>query len=717
MIRKSKKIYALFFTLLFAVTALFMSFAEPVKTQASKKNSAPDKRKYLLKSHASDNDDESVGVHADPATFEKNYVLSIDQKEYTITECEKVVAELNKKYPDMSDLEKYYRLAIWANKRVKYDWQFWHEGYHFDYYSHQWDAYGAMDENEKSVCVGIAIFYSNLCHAADLPCRFVRLLPEYLDHTIDYIPDINGNAYYVDVTENVFLHSEYSSDAFDNVDKNFAHITKDCTDTTFDYRESADSFLVSTDIKQCYNITYDQWFNEYALHNNTTKIFPTEYVEKGSGDGTRHVSYHDIRSNFTDQPDVWFLDDFYKNPAATKAKILNKEFDQQLLNVSGVKKNYECNTIDELEAAIGQEISVKYFPSSENGQVVAKSVGLIKGVDYKVVYNNYDAATKTAQFTIEGTGAYTGSYPISVKMKSAVVVKAPVPKKGLVYNGSSQELVEPGQAESGEMQYALGTKTEATGSYSTDIPSAKNAGKYYIWYKAVGDGIHGVTEPQRIERAISIAPIPLTITVKNITIEVGGTANISPTLNEIIPVTYVFDNMDTDIVSVDENGKVTGLKEGFAVVFISCNMKYSSSNYYAPKDKAVIIDVVSGKVNKAGNPKDLKGKKAANPMILKGKKVAVKYKSLKKKSKAIKRNKVIAIKNAKGKLSYKLVAAKKGKKSFKKMFRISKKTGKVVVKKGLKRGTYRVKVKVKAAGDAQYKASAWKSVVFKVKVK
>ena len=140
-----------------------------------------------------------------------------------------------------------------------------------------------MDENEKSVCVGIAIFYSNLCHAADLPCRFVRLLPEYLDHTIDYIPDINGNAYYVDVTENVFLHSEYSSDAFDNVDKNFAHITKDCTDTTFDYRESPDSFLQSTDIKECYNLTYDQWFNEYALHKNTTKIFPTKYVEKGSG--------------------------------------------------------------------------------------------------------------------------------------------------------------------------------------------------------------------------------------------------------------------------------------------------------------------------------------------------------------------------------------------------------------------------------------------------
>ena len=43
--------------------------------------------------------------------------------------------------------------------------------YDFDYYRHQWDAYGAMKEDEKSVCVGIAIFYANLCHAADLACN------------------------------------------------------------------------------------------------------------------------------------------------------------------------------------------------------------------------------------------------------------------------------------------------------------------------------------------------------------------------------------------------------------------------------------------------------------------------------------------------------------------------------------------------------------------
>ena len=45
------------------------------------------------------------------------------------------------------------------------------------------------------------------------------------------------------------------------------------------------------------------------------------------------------------------------------------------------------------------------------------------------------------------------------------------------------------------------------------------------------------------------------------------------------------------------------------------------------------------------------------------------------------------------------------------------KTGKVTVKKRLKKGTYKVIVKVKAAGNANYKASAWKTVTFKVQIK
>lgn len=44
------------------------------------------------------------------------------------------------------------------------------------------------------------------------------------------------------------------------------------------------------------------------------------------------------------------------------------------------------------------------------------------------------------------------------------------------------------------------------------------------------------------------------------------------------------------------------------------------------------------------------------------------------------------------------------------------KAAKVTVKRGLKKGTYKVKVKVTASGNAKYKKAA-KAVLFRVKIK
>ena len=62
----------------------------------------------------------------------------------------------------------------------------------------------------------------------------------------------------------------------------------------------------------------------------------------------------------------------------------------------------------------------------------------------------------------------------------------------------------------------------------------------------------------------------------------------------------------------------------------------------------------------------------------------------------------------KGKLSYTKAKGKKG-------ISVNKKTGAVTVKKGLSAGAYKVKVKIKAAGDRHYKAAA-KSATFKITV-
>ena len=106
--------------------------------------------------------------------------------------------------------------------------------------------------------------------------------------------------------------------------------------------------------------------------------------------------------------------------------------------------------------------------------------------------------------------------------------------------------------------------------------------------------------------------------------------------------------------------------------------------------------------------------KAANPLTVKGKTVKVEFSKLTAKTQKIADNKAIKVSGAQGKVTYKLVSVKKAK--FKKYFKINAKTGKITVKKKLMKGTYKIKVKVTAAGNANYN-KVTKSVTFKIKVK
>ena len=110
--------------------------------------------------------------------------------------------------------------------------------------------------------------------------------------------------------------------------------------------------------------------------------------------------------------------------------------------------------------------------------------------------------------------------------------------------------------------------------------------------------------------------------------------------------------------------------------------------------------------------------KKANSISVKGKTAKLKYKKLKKKAQGLPVSKIITCTDAgHGDLSYKLVSAKKGKKSYKKYFKINADTGKLTVKKKLKRGTYKVKVKIQAAGNEVFEASPAKTVTVKIKVR
>ncbi len=109
--------------------------------------------------------------------------------------------------------------------------------------------------------------------------------------------------------------------------------------------------------------------------------------------------------------------------------------------------------------------------------------------------------------------------------------------------------------------------------------------------------------------------------------------------------------------------------------------------------------------------------KAGNPLKVKGKTVKVKYKKVKKKKQVLKASKLYKFTRKAGdKKTYTLLSAKKKSKSFKKYFKVNKNNGKITVKKGIRKGSYKLRIRIKAGGNKNYKAGS-KAVTVTVRVR
>jgi hypothetical protein len=97
-------------------------------------------------------------------------------------------------------------------------------------------------------------------------------------------------------------------------------------------------------------------------------------------------------------------------------------------------------------------------------------------------------------------------------------------------------------------------------------------------------------------------------------------------------------------------------------------------------------------------------------LSVKSRTAKISYRKLKKKSRTLVVSKVIRFKNkGVGQLTYTAVSNSR-------KISINKKTGTVTLKKGIKKGTYKLKVKVRADGNNNYNAVA-KTVTAKIIVK
>ena len=139
------------------------------------------------------------------------------------------------------------------------------------------------------------------------------------------------------------------------------------------------------------------------------------------------------------------------------------------------------------------------LPIQKNDVKTTDSVGTVTVV---IKSTNYEDITLTVN--------------VNATNKLVPTVTAPT-ANALTYNGSEQALVTAGKTTGGTMLYRLGDS-----KWSEQIPTAKNAGEYTVWYKVQGDAEYADVAEQSL--TVTSAKKAVTVTALNQSAYTGSTA-------------------------------------------------------------------------------------------------------------------------------------------------------------------------------------------------
>lgn len=182
---------------------------------------------------------------------------------------------------------------------------------------------------------------------------------------------------------------------------------------------------------------------------------------------------------------------------------------------------------------------------------------------------------------------------------------------------------------------------------------------------------------------------PQVIRASNKTVAMGSKVSLGAKVT-VGGGTLTYKSSDKKVLTVSAKGVVTPVGVGKATVTITA----AATTGYQRTTKKVTVTV----------------KKGAQPMAVKARSASVKLATVAKKVRVLAVSKVFAFTTApRGEVTYK-------RKSGSSVLSVDSKTGAVTVRKGTKRGSYKIKVVISAAGDANWKAGS-KTVTITVRVK
>lgn len=157
---------------------------------------------------------------------------------------------------------------------------------------------------------------------------------------------------------------------------------------------------------------------------------------------------------------------------------------------------------------IDMTVSSSGYTGTWDGESHGISVDVESPVDTTTYYGTSEGActsTNAESFKYSGAGEYTvyfevrkdgfttykASETITISKADSLYTKEPEAIE-LEYNAADQELVEPGTVDYGTVLYAANMTGELPddSEFSADIPTGKNVGTYYVFYKTTGDSNH-----------------------------------------------------------------------------------------------------------------------------------------------------------------------------------------------------------------------------------
>ena len=248
-----------------------------------------------------------------------------------------------------------------------------------------------------------------------------------------------------------------------------------------------------------------------------------------------------------DEVKVSQLNNVIINSLPITSKTLNLKVDGK--NLTGSSPKVERGTTVQLCASCNKDAEVT-FSILKKGETTP--ITLTKP--------SYAGGKYTKDYSFDTIGEYTiyftatkDGYSVTSSHKKLTVTKAATPASAitapaanaLTYNGNEQLLVTAGSVDAkyGEMQYRLGT----SGGFSTDIPTATDAGTYTVYYKVVGAEGYDDTIAKSIK--VTISPVK----IKGI----GNVASVSKTYDGSASVTLP----KTNLAFLDAAGSTISLPE------------------------------------------------------------------------------------------------------------------------------------------------------------